>query len=238
LRLPWRSNSIAVEPVGLDAQAPVDPQVVTQVLQAYYPSMLASADAARERAKDAYTVASGVSAAIVAAGVFGNFGSQTDTTKTLAVIALILWLAAAGLFIWVVGGSKKPKQGGDQKDGSDFVRAVVANVSAERRTVRTRFSIAESVSVLAIVATAVAIVWAVTQPAPSSDKTGRVVLTSQGLKALSAVCAERTGVIQGRLDPSKLGSDYLTISAATGQCGNQPIELRLRKTDIADVAIP
>ena len=129
--------------------------------QGYYPSVLASADAACGRAKDAYTIASAVAAAIVAAGVFGDFANQTRGTKVFAVAALVGWLAAAAFFIYAVGLSTKPKSVGEKPGASSFVRAAINIASTERRTVSKRVSRAQRMTVFAILITVAAIGWAI-----------------------------------------------------------------------------
>jgi hypothetical protein len=223
---------------SLAKDANVNEVVVQEVVKAYYPSVLASADAARARAKDAYTIASAVAAGIVAAGVFGDFANQTRGTKVFAVTALLGWLAAAALFIYAVGGSTKPKSGGEKADADSFVRAAINNASAERRTVSKRVSRAQAMTVFAILVTVAAIGWAIFNTATPARKVGRIVLTPRGTTALAPMCGRSIHVLNGSFDPGSLGSAYLNVTLTGEGCGGAGVDLHLRKVDIADVAVP
>jgi hypothetical protein len=61
------------------------------VVNAYYPRALAVPDAARSRAQAAYTIASAIAAALVAAGVFGNLDQRPELVQGLGVAALVGW---------------------------------------------------------------------------------------------------------------------------------------------------
>ena len=225
-------------PESLATSATVNDVVVQEVVKAYYPSVLASADAARSRAKDAYTIASAVAAAIVAAGVFGDFANQTRGTKAFAVAALLGWLIAAALFIYAVGGSTKPKSSGEQPDASSFVRAAINNASEERRSVIKRVGRAQAMTVVAILVTVAAIGWAIFDTATPAHKVGRIVLTPAGTDALAPMCGASVHVLKGSFDPDKLGSAYLEVTLRGKGCGSASVDLHLRKADIAGAAIP
>src|SRR5437588_326206 len=88
-----------------DAAQPVnkiDDKVVDATLNAYYPALIASADAARARAQVAYTIASATAAALVAAGVLTNIAAAPFWVRLLGTASLIAWITVAALFMFVV----------------------------------------------------------------------------------------------------------------------------------------
>lgn len=211
----------------------VDDRVADEVVKAYYPTVVSSGDAARTRAQTAYTIASAVATAIIAAGIFGGIEDQSTGVKVLAVMALVAWLVAAGLFMFAVAGQVTPPNSGEEPDGSAFVRAVIGNAHAERRAVAERSERAMGASVVAMAITLVAVLATWLTPAKSTKAHGAVALTPRGARQVAALCEQaETKVVNGSFDPGKLAEPFVVVELDDGSCSGTARTVRLRKATV------
>lgn len=216
------------------AKAKVPKEVVEEVVKAYYPALVSSADTARTRAQSGYAIASAVAAAIVAAGVFGDFTSAARPVKILGVVALILWLAAAAAYIYAVSGPV-PLPEGNASDDTEFVLQVVHSVTRARKMIEDRGSRAQIVTVLAIAATVAAVTVASFIPSADAKVAATVFLSPSGITDASTTCAEPITALRGQVDPASLGQSTLTIVADAGNCGAGSPTLHLRSADVRSI---
>jgi hypothetical protein len=211
----------------------VNSAVADEVVKAYYPTVVASGDSARTRAQTAYTIASAVATAIVAAGIFGGIDDATCAVKLLGVAALAAWLAAAALFMFAVAGRIDPPVTGDQPDASAFVRAVVGNAKFERSKIGERSANALRMSLVAMAITLVAVIVAWMEPTSSRAVDGTVALSPAGVAHVALLCGARPpNPMAGSFDPSSLTDEIVAIDVDASWCGNAKRTLRIRKVAI------
>jgi len=214
--------------VTLASSMPVNREAADEVVKAYYPAIVSAGDAARTRAQTAYTIASAVATAIVAAGIFGDIAQRPTFVKVLGALALAAWLLTAGLFMHAVAGRIDPVVDGEQLDVSAFVRAVITNARHERRVVVRRSATAMLAGSAAMALTLAAVVLAWLLPAPTEHVHGRVALSPAGAVQVQRLCGTRPdGGIGGWYDPSKLADDVVAIDVDADDCGGSRRTLRL-----------
>jgi hypothetical protein len=213
----------------------IAPAARDAVIEAYYPTALQAAEAARNRAQSAYTIASAVAAAIVAGGIFGDIGDQPVGVQVLGVVTLAAWLLAAILFIQAITGSVEAPESGEQEDVDAFVRAAVNNVSSERKTVSDRQGRAYGITLVAIVLTLSLIVTLLVVEPESQSIAATVSVTPAGTDAVKSACPDARSMVHGELDPDTLGSAFVTVMADAGVCGDQSVAVRLPRSSILAV---
>jgi hypothetical protein len=213
----------------------VDEQAADELIRAYYPALMGSADAARARAQAGYTIASAVAAAIVAAGVFGDFQNAATIVRVLGSIALGLWLLTAILFIRAVTGPiqwpTKEVEGIDE-----FSKTVASFASNARSRVEHRNARAQVATVLAVVLTAAAIFAAVLNPHRNTAAEANVLLSPTGVAAVSRLCSHHTNVIRGAIEPEALAKSAIQLTTAPGQCGTKKTVLNLLGSYVLAIA--
>jgi len=218
----------------------VNEKVVQAVINAFYPAVLGSADAARTRAQNGYTIASAVAAAIVAAGVSGGFASTVLAVKILGVVALVLWLAAAAGYIYAVAG-RVPSAEGIAIGPDQFTLDVVQKAREAREKVEGRASVAQYLTFAAVVATAAALGLAALFPHKSTTATAHVLLSKSGAADVARLCSTRSDVIEAKVEPEAVGKTAVVVTPVPTACGNHEPTLHLLGKDVvavADGAIP
>lgn len=217
--------------------AQIAPAVKTAIVDAYYPAALKKADDARGRAQNGYTIAGAVAAAIVAAGVFGDIGEEQDVVQGLGVAALVLWLAAAVLFMWAVAARVSLPTSQVADDADAFVTAVIDRAQSEQERIEDRINRALGATVLAIVVTLVALIMALTTSASAASVKGTLVLTPAGSTTVGRVCGGAPATVTVSTDPSGLSAAFVKVVITKG-CSNRQgeVTLRLAKGTIAGFA--
>jgi MFS family permease len=217
---------------------PVAPIARDAVVSAYYPDALKAAETARTRAQTAYTIASAVAAALVAAGIFGDISKEQGWVKDVGFAALLGWLVAAGMFIFAITASVNPVVQGTQGDVDSFVIGVLQNVAAERKTVTDRQNRAYGATAVAILLTAVTIGGVAFSTAPSRLQAGELLVARREIAWLRDLCPDVTSPLKARFDPDKLGSEYLSVTVDSATCStNGPTDLRLPKAVVGAAAL-
>lgn len=227
-------------PQGDGQAGKVNEKVVQAVINAFYPAVLGSADAARTRAQNGYTIASAVAAAIVAAGVFGDFASAVLAVKILGVVALVLWLAAAAAYIYAVSG-RVPSAEGIAIGADQFTLDVVQKAREAREKVEGRSSVAQALTFAAVIATAGALGTAAFFPHKSTTVTAHVLLSRSGVADVSRLCSTRSDIIEAKVEPEAIGKPAVALTPVPTACGSHEPTLHLLGKDvlaIADGAIP
>jgi hypothetical protein len=215
----------------------IAPAVKTAVVQAFYPGVLKQAEDARGRAQNGYAIAGAVAAAIVAAGVFGDIGKEQDFVQGLGVGALVLWLAAAVVFMWAVAAKVEVPTSEDAADADAFVTAVLDRAKTERETIESRIDWALGATVLAIVVTVVALILALTTSAAAKSVSGTLVLTKAGTTTVGQVCGGTPATVSVNTDPAGLSAAVVKVVITNG-CTKRPgkVTLRLAKGTISGFA--
>jgi hypothetical protein len=235
--LPKRRAVSPAEPGGaISVLVQPDPEVVKTVTDAYYTRSVAAADAERSRAQQGYTIGSAISAALVAAGVFAHLDTRPVAVQVLGLLALILWLGAALLYIWTVSvpiNVKPPKDG--WPDAGAFVTGVKEMVDTEVTDLRTRQHLAVLATCIAVVLTVATLAFATAEPGGAQPEKARVTLTPTASAALTGRCPTTGNEIDGVVDPDHLGNDVVDIAIPAGECGRDATTLDLPKSEIVVV---
>jgi hypothetical protein len=214
--------------------------MVTEVAKAYYPRAVAAADAARTRAQAGYTIASAVAAALVAAGVFGDFEQLPTEVQVLGVVALAAWLVAAFAFMLAVstrrptpGEQEDPTKPQQQKGSLAFVTDVMGDTMGERAAVEKVVGIATAAVGVAMLLTLATIVGVAADEDADPKRDGVLILTVEGIATSKATCDREMNTIEGRFDPAKLKDEFVSLVVSAGDCTGEDIDLRFRKKEIA-----
>jgi hypothetical protein len=223
---------------ALGSEAQVDDRVVVEVLKAYYPAALTAADSARRRAQAAYTIASAVAAAIVAAGVFGNVDEARTAVKVLGVCSLVTWLLAAAGYMWAVAGTVTGLESGDQPDGSSFVRAALNNVRAERKSVAFWSLLAQITTLVAIALTGIAIGIAVFNPPDPEKRVATLILSGRGQVSVERLCGRAGRKVTGTLRTKSLSEIFVAIDVSPRRCPRSAGKVQIRRSDVIGVVDP
>lgn len=213
----------------------VDEQAGEELIKAYYPALLGSADAARSMAQNGYTIAGAVAAAIVAAGVFGDFTSAATPVKWLGGLALGLWLLAALAYIHAVAGSVEWPTG-DAENLAKFTKAIVEFATTARKEVERRAALAQLLTSAAVIVTGAALLAAAVEPHRSTAVSANVLLSPSGVTAVSKLCSTHGNVIRGSVEPEALGRTTITVTMKAGGCGEGEATLHLLGKDVLAIA--
>lgn len=205
------------------------------VVNAYYPALLGSADAARSRAQNGYTIASAIAAALVAAGVFGGFADATTAVRILGVLALMLWLAAASAFMYAVAGRVTMPEG-KVETLTELVEALVNWVTDARDRVERRAAWAQGLTGGAIVVTAAALIAAAFSLSRSGEISARVLLSRHGGVEVMAMCHKHVSMLHARIDPKTLDQATVKLVTDAGFCGKGQVALRVRSMDVVAIS--
>jgi hypothetical protein len=218
-----------------DGAQKIDDSVVQEVVKDYYAAAVSSADAARTRAQNGYTIASAIAAAIVAAGVFGGIDDARTLVKIIGVLALLAWLTVAGLFMYAVAGNVRGLETGEQSDASSFVRVVIGNVREVRGAINARSQAAQIATVFAIILTVAGIAIALFWP-PTSKFNGTISLSPIGVKQVDILCGTHVPKrILVSLSASDLDNTFVPIQLMGRACNGGSI-IHLRKSSIIAIS--
>lgn len=171
----------------------------------------------------------------MAAGVFGDFTNAVLAVRILGVIALVLWLAAASVFIYAVSG-RVSSPSGNARDLTTFVVTVVNSITTARKEVDNRAASAQRVTVAAVVFTGAALTTAALYPSRTTEVIANVLLAPSGVSAVAAICPARETILRGRIDPSALDHSTVTVVTLAGSCGHARATLHIRSRDVLAIA--
>jgi hypothetical protein len=225
---------------GADEGKPqVAPSVVSAIVNAYYPRVVASADAARARAQSAYAIASAVAGALVIALITSKSQTASTAAKVLGVAALALWLCAAVLYIRAIAVPLLNEDLTDAvRDPGEFAGKVLANAHQQRTEVDKRQRCANWAGIAAMVLTAAASAVLFLDPsATNSESPGMVVLTRPGLHAIQQVCPAATRVLTGLVDRTTLNSQFISLTLTGDTCAGTHGSLRISQEQVLVVRL-
>jgi len=237
-RITPRLPKVQRESLRLDpgAQEQLSEAVVDEIVKAYYPRLVAEADAARARGSNAYTIASAIAAALVAAGIFGGIQDRPTSVKLVLYFALALWLAAACGYIYAVAGTVKPTHTG-VVGVKTFPYQVAENSRNAAAVIGFRLAVSQWLTVLAIVTTAAGLGLALFLPGTDETKAATVFLSQEGRRDLLALCGRSAPAITGRINPDELDGQFLRVTSAQPACPRAGREIRIRTSAIRSVAL-
>jgi hypothetical protein len=226
-------------------------EAIKAIAEAYYERAAQGADAARERAQTAFTMASAIAAALAAAGIFGNIDRETRTVQILGFLAFAGWLLTALLLLHAAVGEylapaddhgpeeRDLSEGGTMKialGDDEFVATVYSDVVAERNAVYDRLRRALGAAGLAIVLTGAAAGAALLSRETEAARTmsGDVELTDQGMKDIGRACPVERGKnpIRASLVPASLKDRFVELELPAGSCDGAETTLELPATDV------
>ena len=220
-----------------EPKAPSVPKAVLDaVVNAYYPQVLAEAEAARRRAQNGYAIAGAIAAALTAAGVLGDLGRQPLAVQLVGCAALAAWLGCALLFLRAVT-TPTESVGADSAESSTsagaFVTVVLDHVDEERDAIVARTRWATRVAFVAIALTFAAIVMGSTIDDDGHDVVGRLVLTSSGRAAMVAACDTPAESVTAILDEHALDQATVRLRLPSGCGGQRPATMFLPRSAVA-----
>jgi hypothetical protein len=213
----------------------VEPEVREAVVSAYYARTMASSDAARQRAQAAYGIASALAVGVGAAGLFGNLDNRPVGVQIAAVLALMTWLVAAGLFLHTVSSPFEIPVA-PQFDPDAFVEGALRTIREERRTIDCWQRRAHVASGVAALVTVLAFAAAIRFSSTDEQQTASVALNKDGMAAMSAACRHRIDVLRGKIPTGGLAAEFVELRVARGVCGRRPTQLAIPRDEVAAVA--
>jgi hypothetical protein len=206
------------------------------VVDAYYRSAFAAPEAARNRAQAAYTIASAVAAALIAAGAFADFPERPTWEKVFGALSLAVWVLAAFLFMYAVATPYRDPDSGKSVIGAqEFIKHVGANTRAERNLIVERQRRAMWAVVVAALLTGLTTGIGLFST-PTKLRTAIVLLTPKGIRQLGAPCNGRAS-IRGVVDTSTIASPVVVIQVKAGMCGPGKGELNVPAAEVAAVLV-
>ena len=215
---------------------PIESEVREAVVSAYYARTMASSDAARQRAQAAYGIASALAVGIGAAGLFGDIGDRSLGVQIAAVLALMTWLIAAGLFLHTVS-SPFEIQVTPQSDADAFVDEALRTIRGERKAIDRWQRRAQAASAVAALVTVLAFGAALQFTNADEQQAATVMLSRDGVAAVSAVCGHHVDVLRGEVAPAGLDAEFVEVHVARGVCGHTPTRLAVSRDEVAVVAL-
>lgn len=249
-------NPEGASPSPPEKPGPIPREAIQAAAAAYYTRAASLADAARQRAQTAFTMASAIAAALAAGGAFANIGKEPTHVQVVGFCAFAAWLATAFLLLRAAvsehTSDNAPKADGKdlvERDGlllargdAAFIRILYDEVEGERDAVYNRLRGALSAALLALVLTGAAIGLALlgNESAPASKS--KVVSAQVSLKTVPKPLvwrcpglADHSGT--GRLDTAELAKTFTRVAFRASQCRRKATTVELPTADIADVEV-
>lgn len=159
--------------------------------------VLARPDSIRQRAQNAATTSSAVAAALLVAAVVqltrDEYESWRWWTMASVAFALISWIVSVGLFVHVVTHGRSPRP----QDRT--YQALVEAYEDHSANLRSRLRRAAIASGVALVVTAIAVMFQVAERTYTRERDRQIVLTAAGVSAVARLCGWRVG--ESRADP-------------------------------------
>jgi len=176
-----------------------------EIVKAYYSHVVETAQVARGRAQIGFTIASAVTVALGAGGLFSGVAERSAPVKLLAAVALACWFAAAFAFLWTISSPTRQPHKGTYRD-ERIADRLLDNVEYERDTVERRQRVAQWLVGAALVTT-FATVCTVGLFRPGDDATRRAQVALRWPPALArtlpAGCSGRR-ILSGTVDSAQL----------------------------------
>jgi hypothetical protein len=216
----------------------VDGRVLTAIVNAYYPRVLASAEAARTRAQSAYAIASAIAGALVIALITSKSQTASTAAKVLGIVALAAWLAATMLYIWAVAAPLQSQPAASTENADSFVTKALDDVERQRIEVDHLQLAANLTAILAMVLTTAAFSFLFFDTSAADPRSpGTLVLTPQGLHAVKQVCPGATRTLTGLVDRTTLEGHFVSLSPNRNTCPAELGSLRISREQVIAVRI-
>ena len=191
-------------------QEDVDVESTKALIAAYYATLADLGASARSRAQQAFTITSALAGSVAVAALVGGDLNRLWLMRLASLVAFVLWAVAACLYVYAVASPVKPPQAESLLTWADWSDYVVSESKAERAAVDRRQRWANSVAVLAVVATTLMLVIALMWPAPSPpERSGEVLLSDRGL--LAEYCLRRVSRIEGSIREFDNSDQFIVI---------------------------
>jgi hypothetical protein len=217
---------------------PYDESVSKTVVDNYYPRVISAPEAARNRAQAAYTIASAVAAALIAAGLLTSLYRRPTLVKVMGSLALVGWFLAAGAYVWAVAAPARLRLKESAQDARSFVHLVLQDAIDERTTIDRRQGFANVIASVAAVLTAAAFISALLSGSPERRLQPGLVITSEtGARSVETICGQRLSRLEGRIDLDTLNDQLVAIDVRPGECGGRWITVRIPRADVAGVSL-
>jgi hypothetical protein len=210
-------------------ESPLDPNLVTAVVDARYRRFVADApEAARRRAQAGWVVVSALAGTLIAAGALTNLDQEPDTVRVFGLFAVVAWIVTAGLFVHAVSGgfrSANPPADAEIEGTEDFVQWALNDATAEHDEVGGRIKRALRVATAAVVLTVTTIaIVQFTDPAPLTED-ALIQLDSGTERSLTELCGRPVPeVIEGAVHTQARGDGTLEVDLAPGECTSEKTE--------------
>jgi len=193
------------------------PEVRNSVVAAYYPRLTASPDTVRARAQAAYAIASTIAGGLVGASLLTNPANVSDLVKLLGGLALLVWLAAAGLYIFAVGSKVPDVMLKTVDDPNEFVHNIIEQTRKERKTIEWRLRCANTVAAAAAILTTLTFVFALENE--RGDQVDAIVTVDAATTGhLATACGAHQSTLTGDVSLRSLNSQYVDIQLTQGSC--------------------
>lgn len=212
-------------------------EVTKEVIDAYYPRVVALGDAARARAQSAYAIASAVTGVLVIAVITTKAELAGPVVQWAGLCALVLWLLAAATYIYAVATPVKKPDTTAVTTASDLADKVIENARNERKDVDDRQRIANVLALLAMLSTAFAFAALLFWPAEASQPQGTLRLTAAGLEAVQAVCPGATRSLPGQVVRSSISTDFFAVNVGSNICGGKSVQIQVPKAQVEAVIL-
>lgn len=209
-----------------------DEAVIVAVVGAYYSEAVRAGTAARLRAQAGQSVASVVAAGLVASLTVTELNEQDSLVAWGGVVAVILWVVAALLYMRAVGAAYVPDDEVTAvSDPSDLVHVVLKRAKDERDAVDARQKHAARVAGAALIGTVLTfgaiVVLPNEGPSPAS-----VYLEGASATVIERDCG-RTSPFRGTVEDAKAGANRaLVFQVSAGKCRGQERTYLVPREDV------
>jgi MFS family permease len=207
--------------------------VLKAVVEAYYPDRVRSGAVARSRAQAAQSIVT-----IFAGGVVGTVTVTTLSTapnwvRVAGIAAVVLWFLAALGYVTAVAKPTPPPPGpSEAEDASSLIKAVLNRAAEEAKTIDRRQQAAQTLVVAAVIATTVAFGFGLFVER-SKFVSGKVQVGGPPA-SLQAACVGSASVIEGEIDLSTLGEQFVVVRVKCGTADRQAL-LRIPRSDVKSI---
>lgn len=199
------------------------------IIGAVYPAMLSEPTLVRARAQTAYTVASAIATALIAAGILTGIGDAAWYVQSFGFAAVGAWMLTAALYIGISRRVfKVPRAQPNQPLTMDeFVSRALNHATDEADALEQRLENAAKSTYTALGLTGAAILAALLFPkADAPAPVSVLTLSTAGASAISEQCPSLERTIEGRLTTDSLDEDYAVL-VVEDDCGAGKVTVRI-----------
>ena len=217
----------------------INPEASSSVIQtmanAYYPQLITQPEAARNRAQAAFSIATAIATALIGLSIFADFGSLRGIVQVLGVLALLTWVASAGLYIRAVAAPALRRGLRESTSIYDFANAILSNALAERDTIDLRQQLARFVGGIAAVLTFITLATAIiVKPQPELWAVD-VAISEDARKGLQQLCTSNPATLRGTIEDESLDRSVIAVRLDPGVCRKEAVTAMLRKEQVQSI---